>query len=197
MKLTCRINILLKIVSKRRHFLIATVFMFLLGVDSQFLPAKQDLDVSYLNLGLNQSDVVGTLLNNAVEFKNTDSETISCSPIENLKNSIEKIHLIFEKGKLNKITTYFQIPPLSPDANSIISNYQEQKQSISSQYGSPAQDIEEMKAERIQDRMAWITRGRAYYRTIWNVGDTSKISLWLLGGDSGIEFFKSMESTRK
>lgn len=154
-------------------------------------------DFFTLTLESLQSEVIPILSGNAVEFKQTDPETIVCSPTERFKDSLREIILTFDRDKLKKITAYFHIPVTSSDAGSVIRIFQEQKSSIISQYGAPSGDIEEMKVERIEDRLAWLTRGRAYYRTTWNVGSTARICLWLYGEDSGLVLFKSMESTQK
>lgn len=156
-----------------------------------------DFDFFTLTLGSSQPDVIAILSGNDVEFRKTDPDTIVCSPTEKLRKNLKEVILTFDRDELKKVTAYFKIPVTSSDADPLIRIFQEQKSSVSSQYGAPSEDLEEMKVERIEDRLAWLTRGRAYYRTTWNVGSGARICLWLYGEDSGLVLFKSMESTKK
>ncbi len=159
--------------------------------------ARHDFDFFSLSLGSTKPDVIATLTENAVEFRKTDSETVICCPNEKLRNILKEIVIQFDRDKLKKISAYFVIPATSSDADSLINIFQELKRSVISQYGAPSEDLEEMKVERIEDRLAWLMRGRAYYRTTWNLGSTARICLWLYGADSGLVLFKSMESINK
>ena len=159
--------------------------------------ANSAFDFFTLTLGASQSDVTTILSRNTIQFNKTDLETIACYPNEDHKNDFKETVLTFDRDRLRKITVYFQIPVTSSNATTVINNFLEQKRSITSQYGPPNEDVEEMKVERIEDRLAWLTRGRAYYRTTWNLGSAARISLWLYGEDSGLALFKCMESSEK
>lgn len=159
--------------------------------------ANSGFDFFTLTLGASQSEVTTILSRNAIQFNKTDLETISCHPNEDHKNDFKEAVLTFDRDKLRKIAVYFHIPVTSSNATPVINIFMEQRRSITSQYGAPHEDVEEMKVERIEDRLAWLTRGRAYYRTTWNLGSTARISLWLYGEDSGLVLFKSMESSQK
>ena len=179
-------------------------FSFLLAVCSLLLVFHNvqaydmhDFDFFTLKLGSSQPDVIAILSGNSVEFGKSPPETIVCPPTEKLRKNLKEVILTFDRDKLKKITVYFKIPATSSDADSLINIFQELKSSVISQYGAPSEDLEEMKVERIEDRLAWLMRGRAYYRTTWNLGSTARICLWLYGADSGLVLFKSMESINK
>jgi hypothetical protein len=112
-------------------------------------------------------------------------------------DGVKQVRCVFAKDLLYKIVLHFEIPPREPTAANLLALYDKERERLKNLFGEPAQDLAEMGAPTPAERHEWLKRGRAYYRTAWTVGDTTKATLWLYGEDADIVLVEVYEKTDK
>ncbi|MBI5572298.1 MAG: hypothetical protein HY914_20310 [Desulfomonile tiedjei] len=147
-----------------------------------------------LNLGMSLEEVREVFFKAAIPLSDESSDVLSAPRPPAPADGAKLIRLFFEKGKLNKLSIRFKLPPHEPDATNLIAFFEKSKARINKELGHPAYDVVQMKATTPQERYDWLKRGLAYYQTIWKIGNEAKVILWLYGEDAEVVLMETYES---
>jgi len=147
-----------------------------------------------IRLGMTLEEVRETFAKAAIPVCEESSDVLSAPRLPTGADGVKLLRLFFEKGKLNKLSIRFKLPPHEPDATNLIALFEKRKARINKELGHPAYDVVQMKATTPQERYDWLKRGLAYYQTIWKIGNEAKVILWLYGEDAEVVLMETYES---
>jgi len=154
-------------------------------------------EVLGLSLGMNAAVVRDLFGKRGIDLVQIDAETLSASRVLAPLEKVAEVRLHFDKEVLQKVSVFFELPSGEPTANNLILLFEKEKERLKGLYGSPARDVAEMKAPELRERYEWLTRGRGYYQSLWQVGSQMTVTLWLYGEDSGIVLMETYERLEK
>ena len=147
----------------------------------------RDADILGLRLGMDLTEVIAALEANGIAPSQHNGETVTAKNPPVPLQGVKEMKCSFKSKKLDKVVLSFEIPPHEASATKLIQQYENEKNRLKQQFGTPSKDAAFMEAPAVQDRYEWLRRGRGYYLSIWErAEDPLKISLWLYGEDAGI-----------
>jgi len=154
---------------------------------------SKETDILGLRLGMDQAEVTAALKAKGILSEQDEGAlTITSLPVQ--LEGVKEAKCTFEGNKLIKIKLLFDIPPHEASAATLIQRYENEKNRLQQQFGSPSKDVTSMDAPTVQDRYDWLRRGRGYYLSAWEkTEDKLKVTLWLYGEDAGIVLMEVYE----
>ena len=147
-----------------------------------------------LRLGMTLEEVRKVFTKAGISLSEESSDVLSAPRPPTGAEGAKLLRLFFEKGKLNKLSIRFALPPHEPDAANLIGLFEKSKARIINELGDPTHDVVQMRTATPQERYSWLKRGLAYYQAIWTIGNDAKVTLWLYGEDADVVLMETYES---
>jgi len=171
----------------------ALVILLSIASNTSVVASQPDPEILGIRLGASAANVRELFNKRGISITETGpGEFAAPRPLE-LLEGVQEVRVHFANDRLIKIVISFQIPPREPTADNLVLLYNKEKDRLKQLFGPPTLDFVDMKAPKPTDRHDWLTRGRAYYRSIWKIQGRMDVSLWLYGEDGGIVLMEMFE----